>query len=218
MCFSASVSYGSAALLIATGVATTLGNSSKSQRMVATIPLLFGVQQAAEGIVWQTIEQGTASSLHSFAAFVFLIFANVVWPSWIPWSFYHVEPQEKRKRILKVLGFAGLGISLLAFVVLYNLDLKAHVDGHSLAYDFTNLKRYWPPQIEFLLYFTPTMLPFFFSSLRTVKSAGVLVFISLILAQLINQNTTASVWCFFAALISLYIAVKVLWRQRGELR
>lgn len=216
MCFSANVSYASAALLIATGAATTLG-SSKPQKMVAAIPLLFGLQQAAEGIVWQTIGHESASSLHQLGVLMFLTFANVIWPSWLPWSFYKIETNEKRKRILKVLSVVGLGVSLLAGWMLYGANVKAYIDGHSLAYSLSNFKRYWPVNIEFVLYFTPTMLPFFISSLRTVKRAGYLVLGSWALAQVINQETTTSVWCFFAALISLYIAVNVLWLQKGKL-
>lgn len=213
MCYSANVSYGSAALLIATGVATTLGNSSKPQRMVAAIPLLFGVQQAAEGIIWQTMGQDMTSPLPQFGIILFLMFAYVVWPSWIPWSLYKIEKNEKRKRILKVLGVVGLGVSLISTFVLYSVEVNAYTVGHSLAYAFLNLKRYWPPNIEVPLYLTPTLLPFFISSLRMMKKAGYLVFGSMVIAQIINQETTTSVWCFFAALISLYVALNILWVQ-----
>lgn len=214
MCFSMSVSYGSAALLIATGAATSLGNQTKPRRMVAAIPLLFGVQQAAEGIVWQTMGQEAAISLNQFGILLFLTFVYVVWPSWLPWSLYNIESNEKRKRILKIIGGMGLGISLLAAIVLYSAEVEAYVVGHSVGYNFRNLHRSWPPNIEFPLYLTPTMVPFFISSLRTVKRAGYLVFGSLLIAQVINQEATTSVWCFFAALISLYIAVNILWRRQ----
>jgi hypothetical protein len=146
-----------------------------------------------------------------------LTFANVIWPSWIPWSFYKIEKNEKRKKILKWLGVVGNVVSLLAAVVLFNFEVKAYEVGHSLGYTFLNVKRFWPSGIEILLYLTPTLLPFFVTSLQMLKRAGYLVFGSLLLAQLINQETTTSVWCFFAALISLYMAVNVLWFQRGKL-
>ncbi len=217
MCFSATASYVSAALLITTGTATTLGNRAKPLRMVAAIPLLFGIQQASEGFVWQMMGQESLSSLHHFATLLFLTFANVIWPSWLPWSFYHIEPNEKRKRILKVLAMMGIGVSLLAGWMLYTASVKAYVDGHCMAYSIRDFKRYWSPNIEIVLYFAPTMLPFFISSLRTVRTARYVVLGSWGVAQIINQETTTSVWCFFAALISLYIAANVLWLQKGKL-
>lgn len=216
MCFSASVSYGAAAILLVTGAATTRGNPLKSHRMIAAIPILFGVQQAAEGIIWQTMGQGASSSFHQFAVFLYLTFVYVVWPSWLPWSLYNIEIIGTRKRILKILGVVGLGVSLLAVSMIYGLEIRAYVAGHSLAYSFPNLKKFWPAGIEFPLYLIPTMLPFFASSLRMVKRAGYLVFASLLLAQVVNQETTTSVWCFFAALISFYIAVNVLWVRSRE--
>jgi len=218
MCFSANVSYGSAALLIATGTVTTLGNRSKQQSMIAAIPFLFGIQQAAEGIVWQTMGQETASSLRQFGSLIFVAIAFVIWPSWLPWSLYQIEKNEKRKRILKIIGVMGVGVSLLAASVLFSVEVKAYPIGHSLGYAFPNMKRSWPANIDFLLYDIPTLLPFFISSLRTVRKAGYLVFGSMVVAQAINKEAAASVWCFFAALISLYISVNILWLQRGKIR
>lgn len=210
------VSYGAAALLMATGAGTSLGNKNPSYRMVAAIPFLFGVQQVSEGIVWQTLGAQSASTLHQFGVSLFLSFAIVVWPAWIPWSFYHIEPNQRRKRILKYIGFLGLIVSLLAAWVIFKANLKAYVVGHSLGYSFLNMDRLWPPNLEALLYFTPTVIPFFVSSLRMIKKAGYLIFISMLLAKAINEEAQTSVWCFFAALISLYIALNVLWLQKGN--
>jgi len=210
MCYSANVSFGSAVLLIATGAATSFGNKSKPQRMIAAVPLLFGLQQAAEGIVWQTIGQEAPSALHQFGVLFFLTFANVIWPSRVPWSFYKIEKNEKRKKILKALGVVGGVVSVLSAVVLFNVEVEAYPAGHSLGYAYHNLKRYWPSGIEILLYLIPTLLPFFISSEQLLRRAGYLVFGSLLLAQIINQETTTSVWCFFAALISLYVALNVV--------
>lgn len=217
MCFSANVSYGAGALLIATGAVTTLGNSSKQQRMIAAIPFLFGVQQIAEGLVWQALRGQMSPAIQQLGIMLFVTFALVVWPSWLPWSLYHIEKSDSRKRILKFTGVMGLGVSLLAVSILYGIDVQAYPVGHSIGYAFPNIKKSWPDSLDFLLYDIPTLLPFFVSSLRTVKKAGYLVFASMILAQIINRETTTSVWCFFAAIISLYIAVNILWLQKGQI-
>ena len=216
MCFSAQVSYGSAAFLIATGTMTTFGNNTKEYRMIAAIPLLFGVQQMAEGLVWQTLGHDSASVLAQFGSLLFVSIALVVWPSWLPWSLYHVEVQENRKQILKVISYMGLAVSLLAATILLQVEVKAAVVGHSLVYTFLNFERSWPASLDFLLYDIPTMVPFFVSSSRTVKKAGYLVLIGLLTSQVINKEATTSIWCFFAALVSLYIAVSILWQNRGE--
>lgn len=216
MCFSAGVSFGMGALLVATGTVTSLGNKKKDQRMIAAMPLIFGIQQLAEGLVWQTLGDAT-SFTQQFGITLFITIALIIWPSWLPWSLYQLETNEQRKRILKVLGFFGFGVSILAIGVLHNNPVQAYSAGHSIGYAFPNVQKFWPDSIDFLLYDTPTIIPFFVSSLRTVKKAGYLVLASLVATQLINQQATTSVWCFFAALISFYIAVNVLLKQEQKL-
>lgn len=217
MCFSASVSYGTGALLMVTGAVTSVGNSSKQQRMIAAVPFIFGLQQIAEGIVWQTMDEVVPSALRQFGAVMFLVFAYLVWTAWMPWCLYFVEPREKRRRILKVIGVIGIGVSAMAGWVLFNAEVQAYMVRHSLAYSFPGLNRFWPANLEAILYVTPTVIPFFVSSLRTIKIAGVFIAGSMLIAKIINQEAASSIWCFFAALISFFIAANVLWLQKGKL-
>jgi len=217
MCFSAEVSYGSAVLLMATGAGTALGNKSKDRRMLVTIPFLFGVQQLAEGLIWQSMGSEAALSLRHSGALLFLIFAYVIWPLWIPWSFYFIEPLEKRKKWLKVNGLIGILVSALAIWFLLTIEVRVYVAGHSLVYAFPNFQRHWPANLEALLYLMATVLPFFLSSLRTIKKAGLLIVASMLIAKGVNEAAASSIWCLFAALISFYIAVNILWLQRGKI-
>lgn len=217
MCFSASVSYGSAALLVATGAATTIGNTSNSVRMIAAVPFLFGLQQIAEGVIWQTMAEAGVPIARHMGALVFLFFAYVIWTAWIPWSLFFIEPVLRRRKILKFLGFFGCGCGAMASWVLFGVEVRAYVTGHSLAYAFYDLHRTWPPNLEASLYLISTVIPFFVSSLRTIKIAGYLIAASMILARIINEEAASSIWCLFAALISFFIAVNVLWLQKGRL-
>ena len=185
--------------------------------MIAAIPLMFGFQQVAEGLVWQAMGAEAASGLRELGVLLFLVFAYVVWPAWLPWSLSLFEVNSRRKRILNALGVLGIGVSLVAVWILYQVEVQAYVVGHSLNYAFLNLTRRWPENLEALLYFTPTVIPFFVSSLRTIKIARALVFVSMLLAKIINAEAASSVWCFFAAPISFFIAVNVLWWQKGRL-
>lgn len=210
MCFSANASFGSAALLIAVGTVTFTENRSKPHRMLTAVPLFFGIQQASEGIVWLTMGQNTTQALHQFGVLSFLGFALVVWPSWVPWAIFNIEPNERRKKLLQIIGIIGLCASTAATWILLTTDAKAYITGHSMGYSLDNMQRYWSPNIEFLAYFIPTVLPFFISSLKIVKMAGYMIISSMLLTQLINKEASTSVWCFFASMISLYIAVYIL--------
>lgn len=217
MCFSATASFTSAALLVTAGGITTLKNRSKPHRMIAAVPLLFGIQQAAEGLVWISLGSNSPSALQSYSAFVFMFFAIAFWPAWVPWSIYLIERKRKRKKIVKLTGIIGLTGSFIATTILLTSDIKPYVTGHSIAYALINFKRYWPANLEFLVYIIPTLLPFFISSARTLRLTGYLIAASMILSQIINQEASASVWCFFAAGISFYIAIYVIKIKNGKL-
>ncbi len=219
MCFSASASYGSAAVLMAVGAVTTMANREKSRVMISLVPFLFGVQQLAEGIIWQTMGQNTSWLPRQYAILTFLGFALSVWPSYIPWSIYHVETNPRRRKNLQILGVLGLFVSLLTGWILLRSDLSAYSVGHSLAYQITKVPHHpkWPSNLEFIFYTVPTLVPFFVSALREIKKAGYLISAAMVISHIVNQEASASIWCFFAALISLYIAFDVVKVRKGSL-
>ena len=61
MCFSATGSFATAGVLMAIGGVSLSRASSKPLRRLAVIPTFFAAQQAAEGIVWLTIGDGTSA-------------------------------------------------------------------------------------------------------------------------------------------------------------
>ena len=54
MCFSASASFIAGTSLSAVGVAALRNTKARSEQPLAAIPLLFGIQQLAEGVIWLT--------------------------------------------------------------------------------------------------------------------------------------------------------------------
>jgi hypothetical protein len=210
MCYSATASFGSAALLASVGAVTVRYSAPKSYRLFAAIPLLFGVQQAAEGIVWLTIGEQSASALHQMAVLSFLGVAVVIWPSWLPWSVLKIEKDPRRRMILKVLCAMGAFVSALAAISLYTGTTQAFVEGHSLGYTVSNASVYVSPVFHVFVYFAPAVLPLFVSTIDIVRKAGYLILASLLLAAFVKQATLTSVWCFFAAIISLVIATIVI--------
>src|SRR5690349_19747782 len=100
MCFSATGSFALSGILIGIGTAAVARSASPAHRMLAAAPLLFGAQQAAEGVVWLTIGVPSAIVLQRLGVDVFLGFALVVWPLWVPLSLRRLERDDGRRRIL----------------------------------------------------------------------------------------------------------------------
>jgi hypothetical protein len=56
-----------------------------------------------------------------------------------------------------------------------------------------------------LFYFVPTVLPPFFSSIKKMVWLGILVFLSFLVSKLFFFEQLISVWCFFAATMSVVV-------------
>lgn len=76
MCFSASASFVAGTSLSAFGAATLRNTLSGAERPFAMIPLLFGIQQITEGIIWVTFTQ-EASALKQAMTYVYSVFSHV---------------------------------------------------------------------------------------------------------------------------------------------
>jgi len=97
MCFSATASFTAGVILTVTGVYTLRQVKSKSILPFASIPLLFGIQQIIEGIVWMSFNEPV---LHGIATYLFVLFAYVLWPTFVPVSIWLIEENPIRKKIL----------------------------------------------------------------------------------------------------------------------
>jgi hypothetical protein len=180
--------------------------------MFAAVPALFAAQQVAEGMVWLTIGERPPGVVARVAVLVFLGFALVLWPAWVPSALRLPEKDPRRRRILAALSWAGVATSAVAAVLLAAVRPSAHVSHHSIAYDFA-----WAApgdNILLLCYLVPTVVPFFVSTLSLARVIGVVLFGSLVVTVVLKRQALTSVWCFFAALLSGLI-LAVLLGQKG---
>lgn len=75
MCFSPTTSFGAAAVLLLTGGAAWRHACTEGGRPVAAIPILFGVQQFVEGLVWLGVGQGDEQMTRTLA-YLYSIFSH----------------------------------------------------------------------------------------------------------------------------------------------
>jgi len=212
MCFSATVSYGASAILVVTGIyavqqARSLG---PAYWMMARAPILFGIQQAFEGRVWQMVDAGDAGNAVPYAL-GFLFFSHFLWLWWIPLSSYLAERRTIRKRLFIGITIFGAvaGAVVYITVLLHPGWLSVVVEGHHIVYDVSSPYRGpipvgIPPSA---LYGVIILVPLLFSSHRHIRIFGGLVAASMVLASVLYGYAFVSVWCFFAAVLSLYLVV-----------
>ena len=100
MCFSSSASFSTGAILGVAGLLTITKVKNSDQYIFASIPLFFSIQQFSEGLVWLSLTKSNFAIWESMATNIFLIFAQVVWPIWVPLSIYLLEKDKFTKIIL----------------------------------------------------------------------------------------------------------------------
>lgn len=202
-----------AGVLTAIGGASIGASADKPRRLFAAIPLGFALQQATEGIVWLTIDAPAHATLHRAAVFGFLAFALVLWPTWVPWSLRVAERDAARRKWLTRLTWAGVLVSLGALVLLTRWEPSAFIEGSSVHYNFGVPTGTVSHVLLIAAYAAPALVSFFVSSIELSNVFGAALVLSMGAALLIRAEALTSVWCVFAAGLSVLVFVAV--RQQG---
>ena len=205
MCFSATASFGAGIVLSIIGVATLKKVQHRSHVLFASIPLIFAVQQIAEGFLWVNLPYAAHGKTIVFFTYVFVFFAQVVWPIWIPVAILLLEKEGTRKKLQKILVAAGLLVGCYLGYCLFNYPVEASIVGYHIKYkvDFPVV----PRNVGIILYAMATILPPFFSHIKRMWILGVAISISYIISEIFYEQYLLSVWCFFASIISISIYV-----------
>lgn len=203
MCFSANASFGSGVVLGLIGISTLRKTSGSSQRAIALIPLIFAVQQIAEGFVWLSMINGGFSSWRAVFPYIFLTFSHIIWPVWMPLSVLILENGRKRKNILRVLFFGGLLLAAYHVFSLSFFRVSARVDQHHIQYFIDQPA--WMRLPSNVLYGSAAILPAFVSSVRRMWWLGLFLLLSYLFTYFFFHHYIVSVWCYYATFISIVI-------------
>ena len=200
MCFGPVASFTSGAVLTAAGTATLKTTRSKGELLFAAFPLIFGVQQIIEGFIWMAVNQGPLQRWLNPLTTMFLFFAYLFWPIFSPLAIFILETQKKNKRILTFFVFMGIGTAFYLAWFLFHFQHDVTVVHHSIQYHVHKFANF----VGFI-YLGSTYLPYLFSSHKGVRYLGVANMIFAGISRYMYWVTFDSVWCFFAAILSVGI-------------
>lgn len=203
MCFSAGASFAGGVVISAVGIATVRKARKPTQRLFAGIPLLFGFQQFAEGVLWITLRSGGNDLLQNAATYIFLVTALVIWPVLIPLSMWFMEEIRKRKIILAGLIVIGGIVSLFYAICLAFYDVTPQINSFHIQYVDEFPKTLVDAALIF--YLVSTIVPLFVSSVKRMWMFGILIVLSCVVTGIFFAQYLTSVWCFFAAFVSVVI-------------
>jgi hypothetical protein len=202
MCFSATASFTAGTALSVVGVLTLRKSRGIREVPLAVVPLLFGAQQLTEGVLWLSLNNDLPL-LRSWSTYIFSVFSHVLWPIFVPFAILLVETGWRRRKAIGVFLGLGLGVGLYLLYFIIRFPVAAHIHNRSISYDSPHLYL----AAVLVIYLLATCVSALFSTHRCINVFGVLAFVLAIAAVAVSATTFVSVWCFFAAVLSLLIYV-----------
>jgi hypothetical protein len=203
MCFSATSSFTAAAGLALSGSVgiVAAGRQNKFFIPINLMSIFFAIQQFSEGIIW--IGGGDNWGR------LYLFFAFFLYPWYLAFSCYLLTSSAERKRLVAMIGAAGVifGIYLYSHVI-FAPDFHASIANHHIDYTFTMIPGFeLSENILIPIYFLLSSGPCYFSDQKGTTALGHLLIVSGIFSWIFYTHYFISIWCFYAAIISLALNI-----------
>ena len=215
MCFSAAASFSASGVLAVIGVVAIKKVNLPSQMAFALIPFLFAFQQFTEGVLWLSLSNPEYAYLQSISTYIFLIIAQIIWPTWVPLSIMFLEKDPKRKKAFYFISAIGIILSVYLTYCYFVYDVHAQISNNHIEYnlEFPHTKHLlW---LSALFYFIPTVVSTLVSSVKRMQILGITILVSCVLTRLVTLKYFISIWCFFAAIISVLVLLIMIRLQKS---
>ena len=216
MCFSATASFSAGVFLLGIGTLTLRSAMAAHQPRAlpfAAIPLLFAIQQLIEGVIWLTFSD-EAPLLNSVMTHVYSFFSHVLWPIYVPVAVLLMEPPGWRRRSLFGFVAAGVAVGVYQLYTLVAFPVVSRPTGQHIEY----VSPHFFAAVTMTLYLLSTTLSPLLSTHRMVVVFGALALLSFGAAYAFYATWFISVWCFFAALLSVVVYLHFCVRKPGRSR
>lgn len=183
------------------GILTLNKVSTPKEVVFASLPLFFALHQFTQGFVWLGMEGLINHRALEMAETLFVFYAQGILQFLVPLAVWLLEPKGWRKNIIGLL--MGLGAFLMAYS-LYGLSIKPTQVSvvHGVLY-------YYNPMTDHLWlglgYVLTTCGSLILSRSIAIQLFGWLNFIGLSFIYLVNPYGLTSVWCLYAAVVSVLL-------------
>ena len=201
MCFSASMDLTAGILVTGLGVDALSHVTKREQKPLAALPLLFGVHQLVETVVWWHVDRQASAEASAVAVFVYLLIALGVVPLLVPYAFLRLRLTPPSIGWLCLA--AGVAAACFDMWGMGKGPMTAHQAGHHLAYDLTVPYS----QIGLPLYVFATCLPAIIGNSNLLRIFGVVNLIVVSILASLAQSGVISLWCVWAAVTSLLVCI-----------
>jgi len=210
--FSATASFSAGVVLLGLGTLTLRAPRTRVELLFAAIPMLFAIQQISEGIIWLTFRYESLQ-INIAMTYVFSFFSHVLWPIYVPMTVLLMEPSVWRRRVLLVLVAAGVAVGAYLLYFLLVFPVVSRPSNQHIEY----VSPHFFATATMMLYLLSTTVSPILSMHRMVRVFGVVAFLSFGASYYFYAIWFISVWCFFAALLSIVIYLQLTLRRNDSM-
>jgi hypothetical protein len=171
--------------------------------LLAAIPLILGLHQLDETLVWWGLQGRVSSQLGVVATWVYLLIAFVLLPTYLPVAVFKIEPPGPRRRSIGVFVAIGIVVSALLLAAMLRGPVTAELGSYHLGYGTGLRAGIWVVGA----YILATCGSLLFSGVRNLALFGIVNLMAVVLIAILASNGFASLWCGWAALASAAFAV-----------
>ena len=200
MCFSPEVDLVAGVLVAAVGVDSLRQVNRDSERFLVALPIVLGVHQIVEALVWWGLDGTTSAAIGRTATWIYLAIAFGVIPVLVPLAVATLDDPANRRRLAV---FATLGAAVTAVLVhaLVRGPVAATIEGHHVAY------RVDLPAggLIVVLYVIATCGSLLASSIPRVQLFGAANLVAVAALAALDRGALISLWCAWAAVTSVAI-------------
>ena len=171
--------------------------------MLAWLPLLLGAHQLIEAIVWLWLQGHVPGGIGHVALWAYLLIALVLLPVFVPVAVTMLEPTRRRK--LMMAPFVSIGAVIA--VVLLAAMIRGPVGVRLAPYHLSYSLRLSYGLLIVAGYVVAVCGSLLVSGYRNVAIFGIVNLVAVIVIARLTISGFASVWCGWAALSSVAVAL-----------
>jgi hypothetical protein len=171
--------------------------------MLAWLPLLLGVHQLIEAIVWLWLQGHVPGGIGHVALWAYLLIALVLLPVFVPVAVTMLEPTRRRK--LMMAPFVSIGAVIA--VVLLAAMIRGPVGVRLAPYHLSYSLRLSYGLLIVAGYVVAVCGSLLVSGYRNVAIFGIVNLVAVIVIARLTVSGFASVWCGWAAVSSAAITL-----------
>jgi hypothetical protein len=184
----------------------------RDQFALAALPLLLAAHQLDETFVWWGLQGHVPAGVGRVATWIYLLFAFVVLPVYVPVAVRRLEPPGGRRTAMAAFVALGVTVSVVLLATMVKGPVTAALGNYHVSYG-TGLHAGFGIVVAYVVATCGSLL---FSSVRIVAVFGLVNLVAVAVLAHLAVDGFASLWCAWAAVTSAVIAVHI--RNSGRSR